>query len=688
MYRWVGFIVAGLLAFPSIVGCSLLDESNVQQAAEYAQEFLDGTSCEVDAQCLGGRCLTEDEGYPNGYCTTAGCRRSGCTGFRARCFRIEGEVSGTQTACFRKCGSDGDCERAGEGYECVQKRGISICLPPDVTDARPQGSIGAACERNGECNGEESDCLRNFRGGYCSKLDCKGDEDCPGDGVCASLSAQSEEAEARPACLLPCESDDECRRGYGCAELDGTSVCVDSSEVPGLETEPANPEGDDDGEPCESDLECKGERCIVEREESEQGDYTAYPGGYCSTPDCSSDEDCFGEATCVQRARSASCMATCESDGDCRDGYRCRQSESGARYCDTEPAPEPDDEEEDPDVTPDDSRELNVQCQQGNTLSFSVPEGAEGFYFAPYTEEDVQIQPTTMTLPSGETVDIPRDYSFMDVNTRALESYTPLLFPASDRAEFDGMFTGGDYELVMEATGSPELCYYVLPQHDEGVDLEVRVYLVGVPGVTADSARNDEDMQEVVSTVQSVYSDMGVTVEVREYLELGESKTDRFQTIRHVDEIYELLQESSSPGSGLEERLAVNLFMIRDFNVATTPGLLGISAGIPGMIGLHGTKGSGLVFTSADLGNSNESLGLVIAHEVGHFLGLRHTTERRASEFDPITDTPECDQERLSATCPDARNFMFAYSLGDDQTNTTTGQGTVIRTNPVVVPAE
>ena len=40
---------------------------------------------------------------------------------------------------------------------------------------------------------------------------------------------------------------------------------------------------------------------------------------------CTADELCALSGTCVPRtAESRFCMRTCESDGDCRDGYECR----------------------------------------------------------------------------------------------------------------------------------------------------------------------------------------------------------------------------------------------------------------------------------------------------------------------------------------------------------------------------
>jgi hypothetical protein len=55
-----------------------------------------------------------------------------------------------------------------------------------------------------------------------------------------------------------------------------------------------------------------------------------FTGGFSNLPcesrsDCSLDELCSLEGLCVPRSSEARyCMATCGDDGDCRDGYECR----------------------------------------------------------------------------------------------------------------------------------------------------------------------------------------------------------------------------------------------------------------------------------------------------------------------------------------------------------------------------
>lgn len=144
---------------------------------------------------------------------------------------------------------------------------------------------------------------------------------------------------------------------------------------------------------------------------------------------------------------------------------------------------------------------------------------------------------------------------------------------------------------------------------------------------------------------------------------------------------------------------ALNVLFIQDFNEV---GTLGIAAGTPGPNGIAGTAGSAvLIAVDTHLDGdgqsvSTELLGETMAHEIGHQIGLFHTSEDDGASHDPITDTPECgvdfdldaDGELTAEECEDAggRNFMFWTSADFGQFEMSAIQSAVLRDSVIARP--
>lgn len=154
----------------------------------------------------------------------------------------------------------------------------------------------------------------------------------------------------------------------------------------------------------------------------------------------------------------------------------------------------------------------------------------------------------------------------------------------------------------------------------------------------------------------------------------------------------EIQRLRSSPIAGPGS--AMNVFFIDDFTDAA--GVLGIAAGIPGPNGVPQTAGSGVVI-ALDSHRTTEGvlnttlMGETIAHELGHQLGLFHTTEADGGTHDVVPDTAECtlemdtnrDGQLAAEECPDGQNVMFWTAASFSQDLMSPAQSDVLFFSPV-----
>ncbi len=141
---------------------------------------------------------------------------------------------------------------------------------------------------------------------------------------------------------------------------------------------------------------------------------------------------------------------------------------------------------------------------------------------------------------------------------------------------------------------------------------------------------------------------------------------------------------------------AVHVMLVRRIGGSDNPTFdpAGYSMGLPGPYAPDRDTSAVMVSTElySDGSGSLDADGLAssLTHEIGHFLGLYHTSERNGSDHDPISDTPECESE---FTCTDEfrRNIMtssFWLQGGPPsfRNRFTEAQGKVMRGHPLCKP--
>lgn len=206
-----------------------------------------------------------------------------------------------------------------------------------------------------------------------------------------------------------------------------------------------------------------------------------------------------------------------------------------------------------------------------------------------------------------------------------------------------------------------------LPAPPEHGVLNINFYFTGARGWTAATAPTDGDFQEIVQELGAIYEQVNVDIGTLTYNDIPEE----FGVLENalfgsdIEELFELSENAP--------RDAINVFMIEQIfalNAATGNQfgvILGISGGIPGPP-FVGTRRSGVVISSEGDPSAPIPTSAIIAHEMGHHLGLFHTSEAQPGMHDPIADTPQNDTSQL----------MHASGSGTILTPT---QGMVMRHN-------
>jgi hypothetical protein len=267
--------------------------------------------------------------------------------------------------------------------------------------------------------------------------------------------------------------------------------------------------------------------------------------------------------------------------------------------------------------------------------------------------------------------------------------------------------------------------------------LDVSVYLVSQE-VTVANATTPTDpfaprFQRFVSSLRSIYAKAGICLGKVILHDVPEWARVRYSTVTIGDgSASDELAQLSTLSAGTDEP-GVHVFLVdalEDSSIYPGYVLLGIDGSIAGPSGVPGTIHSGAAVTIADLvapgtldgtqelaGNCSGALNMscgaditafIAAHEVGHWLGLYHTTERTGTELDPLSDTPTCECSQCApaadrpycssggavvvpascssglATCGGAENLMF-WTISEKVTAALTPQqAEVMRRNPAV----
>jgi hypothetical protein len=156
---------------------------------------------------------------------------------------------------------------------------------------------------------------------------------------------------------------------------------------------------------------------------------------------------------------------------------------------------------------------------------------------------------------------------------------------------------------------------------------------------------SDADINEALGIMSQVYFDGNAAS-----LQSVDSYT--IPGFDFVDPEGQSIQNLRAAQVGTDPR-RFNIFIVEDFLDAQGDpvGLYGIAGGVPGPNGVSQSAASGVVVGVAahrlqDGTIDVEELAATIGHELGHQIGLFHTSEADGTAHDNFTDTPECTAAR------------------------------------------
>jgi hypothetical protein len=257
--------------------------------------------------------------------------------------------------------------------------------------------------------------------------------------------------------------------------------------------------------------------------------------------------------------------------------------------------------------------------------SFVVPNDGISFLLSTFLDNNSSVGFYSLTDPDGTNILSSSSVLYGKVSGSSLRGgygNANVLVPQSPSFSAKaGTWTFKNYnndrvKLVMRSGTTPS-----------NAIIDIQPYITG----TTWSA---SDISEALSIMSVIYAKNGITLNIKSTITISGSQYASVSRSPTNSITSALISQGSSE--------AVNLFFIEEYSDAT---LLGNASGIPGSMKMANSWNGVLNSLTAHATGStlySQLLGETVAHEMGHQLGLFHTSERGGTSFDILSDTPEC----------------------------------------------
>ncbi len=319
------------------------------------------------------------------------------------------------------------------------------------------------------------------------------------------------------------------------------------------------------------------------------------------------------------------------------------------------------------------SDELVVTAPEGLQSVLMEVRGDKGLYYL-----------TKFQTPSGDLIEGAR---YMTRFAREVPGLVDWLYPNTPTLAMEP----GEYKILLRGE-----------TRDGGKvneDIEIRFYTKAKTAIETcgihldflvdkqaiDSADFEAALDRAVIWVNNLYAPMGIRVldyQVTQ-ITLPNTQFDPDSTATVTGQIDNVLEQARHSNTARTD--AVHVVVVRKIGGSDPAGY---AMGLPGPFDADRSNAAVLVSTDAyttDGFLDVEGLSSTIAHEVGHYLGLYHTSESNGAQHDPLPDTPECD----GAVCtPSFENNIMTAGGGANRLTVTANQAFVMRQHPLCQPAD
>ena len=261
------------------------------------------------------------------------------------------------------------------------------------------------------------------------------------------------------------------------------------------------------------------------------------------------------------------------------------------------------------------------------TGSFVVPSSGISFLLSIFKDSDAIVEFYSLADPDGTDIlsasSTPNLYNAAS-GSLGVDRYANVLVPQSPSFSAKaGTWTfkayNNDRVSIALRTGSTP----------SAATITIQPYITG----TTWSAG---DIPAALSVMSGIYSANGITLTINSTITISDTQYSAVSGTFTDSTTSALVTQGSTA--------TVNLFFIEDYS-GSWSGILGNAAGIPGSMGIANSWNGVLNSLSAHASGAtldSQLLGETAAHEMGHQLGLFHTTESGGTVFDILTDTAEC----------------------------------------------